>query len=131
MNTSTSVVSVPPAPSFRTVPPAPSFRPSPPVPSRASPGVTPTPSARGTEQIAAARQGLARWLAEHRPATPQTSTNIPGCPAIELKSVQAALATIGSTKTLEDWGTEIEWGEYVTYLDMLGPQVLRTLAALS
>lgn len=59
-----------------------------------------------------ARAGLARWIAAHKPATPQTSTDIPGCPAIALDDVQSALAAAGATAPVKDWGTEVEWNEY-------------------
>lgn len=64
------------------------------------------------DQIVAAQDGLARWLAANRPATPQTSTDIPGCPAMELEVLQAALDERGLTDPIEDWATEVEWDEY-------------------
>ncbi|QDO87581.1 hypothetical protein FNH13_03880 [Ornithinimicrobium ciconiae] len=63
--------------------------------------------------IEAARAGLARYLEANMPETPQTSTNIPGCPAIEQTVLEAALAGVGYPDTvLGGWTTEIEWDEY-------------------
>lgn len=60
-----------------------------------------------------ARAGLASWLQENRPETPQTSTSIPGCPAIDVADLQEAMAQVGlGEQTLGGWGTEIEWSEY-------------------
>lgn len=66
-----------------------------------------------SEDVEAARAGLARYLEANRPETPQTSTNIPGCPVIEVGVLEQALADAGHPDTtLEGWGTEIEWNEY-------------------
>lgn len=71
--------------------------------------------------VDAARAGLAGYLEANRPPTPQTSTNIEGCPALDLASAQAALAEVGhGDVTLGGWGTEIEWDEYEAF----GPDVL-------
>lgn len=63
--------------------------------------------------VEAARAGLARYLEVNRPATPQESTDIPGCPAIDQAVLEEALAEVGYPEiALEGWGTEIEWDEY-------------------
>jgi len=63
--------------------------------------------------VEAARAGLAAYLEANMPATPQTSTNIPGCPAVEQAVLEDALAGAGYPGTsLGGWGTEIEWDEY-------------------
>lgn len=67
----------------------------------------------GSEDVAAARAGLARYLEANRPETPTTSTNIPGCPVLEVSVLEEQLAAVGfADTTLEGWGTEIEWNEY-------------------
>lgn len=71
-----------------------------------------TVSSEGAD-VEAARAGLARYLEANRPATPQESTNIPGCPAIDHTVLEGALAGAGYPDiTLGGWGTEIEWDEY-------------------
>lgn len=66
-----------------------------------------------SDEVAAAREGLAAWLTEHRPETPQTSTNLEDCPAIDLERLEEALGSAGfPDTTLGSWGTEIEWSEY-------------------
>ncbi|WP_116999858.1 hypothetical protein [Desertimonas flava] len=66
----------------------------------------------GDADLAAARAGLATWLQANRPASPSTSTDLPGCPAIELETFEAAMADAGVSAELGGWGTEIEWSEY-------------------
>ncbi len=66
----------------------------------------------GDVGLAAARAGLAAWLQANKPASPSTSTDLPGCPAIELETFEAAMADAGVPAALGDWGTEIEWSEY-------------------
>lgn len=72
--------------------------------------------ADGTEaasELEGARAGLARYLEANMPATPTTSTSIPGCPAVERAVMEEALAGAGYPDTsLEGWATEIEWDEY-------------------
>src|SRR6187402_2908722 len=63
-------------------------------------------------RVAAAREGLADWLAANKPASPSTSTDLPGCPALDLETLGDALAGVGLDGDLGDWGTEIEWDEY-------------------
>ena len=64
-------------------------------------------------EVEAAKAGLARYLEANRPETPQTSTNIPGCPVVEVGVLEQALADVGyPDTTLGGWGTEIEWNEY-------------------
>ena len=65
-----------------------------------------------TDQIAAASAGLDRWLTTNRPATPRTSSDLPGCPAIALADLEQAFAPYGLDAPLGDWRTEIEWDEY-------------------
>lgn len=69
-----------------------------------------------------ARDGLASWLQANRPETPQTSTNIPGCPAISVERVEEAMAEVGYPDiTLGGWATEIEWDEYEeVHPDLMG-----------
>ena len=69
-----------------------------------------------------ARDGLATWLLVNRPETPQTSTSIPGCPAIAVERVEEALAAVGyPDTTLGGWATEIEWDEYEdVHPDLMG-----------
>lgn len=75
-----------------------------------------------TEEVTGARTGLAAWLEEHKPATPQTSTDIPDCPAITLERMEEALGVAGYEGTsLASWGTEIEWSEYeALHPDLMG-----------
>ncbi|MCK0110716.1 hypothetical protein MWU75_00975 [Ornithinimicrobium sp. F0845] len=71
------------------------------------------PETVAAADVEAARAGLAAYLEANMPATPQTSTNIPGCPVIERAALEEALAGAGYPGTsLEGWGTEIEWDEY-------------------
>jgi len=69
--------------------------------------------------IETARAGLASYLEANRPATPDTSSDVPGCPVIALERMQEALGDIGVTDSLADWSTEIEWGEYAGFDDDL------------
>lgn len=65
------------------------------------------------EEVEAARAGLASYLEANRPETPQTSTNIPGCPVLDAAVLETALADADyPDTTLEGWSTEIEWSEY-------------------
>lgn len=74
---------------------------------------TTTPPTDGdATDLTAARDGLAAWLKANKPASPSTSTDIPGCPAIEVDALEAAMAGAGVPADLGDWGTEIEWSEY-------------------
>lgn len=73
-------------------------------------------------EVEAARAGLARYLEANRPETPTTSTNIPGCPVLEVSLLEAQMADVGLGDTrLEGWGTEIEWNEYADFSpDLMG-----------
>jgi hypothetical protein len=65
--------------------------------------------------VAAAREGLADWLAAHRPSSPSESTDLAGCPVIDLDTFERAVADVGllgDLGGLGDWGTEVEWDEY-------------------
>lgn len=79
---------------------------------RSDPPAPPSDPTGGDTDLTAAREGLAAWLKANKPASPSTSTDIPGCPAIELDTLQSAVADAGLPGTLQDWGTEIEWSEY-------------------
>ena len=63
--------------------------------------------------VEAARAGLAAYLVDHRPASPSDSSEIAGCPAIDLERFQTALddnAVPGDP--IGGWSTEIEWDEW-------------------
>jgi hypothetical protein len=70
--------------------------------------------------LAGARAGLGRYLTQNRPESSQTSTDIPGCPALSQERLEDALEGIGVSTTFKDWGTEIEWNEY----EELNPDLL-------
>jgi len=78
----------------------------------ASASAPPADTAAEVVDVAAAREGLAAWLAANKPASPSTSTDLPGCPAVDLAALEGAMADIGLDGSLGDWGTEIEWDEY-------------------
>ena len=72
-----------------------------------------TAAASDADDLDAARAGLAAFLEEHRPASPSDSSEIAGCPAIDLDRFQAALDHAGlADDPIADWGTEIEWDEW-------------------
>lgn len=63
--------------------------------------------------VEAARAGLARYFEANKPETPTTSTDIPGCPVLEVSVLEERMAEAGlADTTLEGWATEIEWNEY-------------------
>lgn len=93
----------------------------PPASDAAAADSTPSDSAASASLVAesgddadltAAREGLAAWLKANKPASPSTSTDIAGCPAIEVDALESAMADVGLDGSLGDWGTEIEWSEY-------------------
>lgn len=66
--------------------------------------------------VESARAGLAGWLDVNRPPTPLTSTDLAGCPAIDVAAFADVLGEHGvgidPAPASTGWGTEIEWNEY-------------------
>lgn len=85
------------------------------VPVRAAPDDSGTASADIASDVAAARGGLARFLEVNRPAAPEAFTEINGCPAIAREQFESALADTGFSDPLGDWGTTIEWEQFLAF----------------